>query len=83
MRNGFLCQMGRIESYILSRPYIVPRKNKKRIDYLVQKPNIGRIKIVLVEACWGFSCGSIIKNLPANARRAGLIPGLVMAWLSD
>ena len=24
---------------------------------------------------WGFSGGSVVKNLPANARDAGLIPG--------
>ena len=26
--------------------------------------------------CWGFPGGSAVKNLPANARGMGLIPGL-------
>ena len=25
---------------------------------------------------WGFPCGSVVKNLPANAGDAGLIPGI-------
>ena len=25
---------------------------------------------------WGFPGGSVVKNLPANARDAGLVPGL-------
>ena len=33
--------------------------------------------IIMVDLyLWGFPCGSVVKNLPANTGDAGLIPGI-------
>ena len=80
----FACKTLQVDQHYLCRWYLIWTKQRKRRDEQISK--------ILVESlcaphCWpkvvfeyfhnhGFSGGTVVKILPANAGDAGLIPGL-------